>query len=121
MFGAVFVDAAQGVASVIFDEKGAFEQEFAAVATLVAFSLSVFFLLRDVGFAKSHQEITSHFADGLFAHFAEGFGHGNPGKLSTKDTNEHEGMVGAGLKPAPCSYFICPISRSAACTPLLLS
>jgi hypothetical protein len=55
LFWAVFVDAAQGVSGVIFYEKGTFEQEFTAVATLVAFALSVFFLLRDVGFAKSQQ------------------------------------------------------------------
>lgn len=76
MFGAVFVDATEGIPGVIFDEKGAFEQEFAAVATLIAFALSVFFLLRDIGFAKSQQHKASYFAYGLFAHFAKGSGHG---------------------------------------------
>ena len=75
MFGAVFVDATEGISGVIFDEKWTFEQEFAAVATLIAFTLSVFFLLRDIGFAKSQQYKASYFAYGLFAHFAKGSGH----------------------------------------------
>jgi hypothetical protein len=53
LFGAVFVDATEGISGVIFDEKRTFEQEFTAVATLVAFALTAFLLLCDISFAKS--------------------------------------------------------------------
>ena len=69
LFGAVFVDAARGVAGVIFDEKGAFEKDFAAIATLVAFALPVFHLRIDIFSVKTQEEKTAYFSDGLLEFF----------------------------------------------------
>lgn len=75
LLGAILIDAAQRIACIVFDEEGTTEENFAAIAALIAFATALSDLLCDIEFSKAQQKETTHFACCLFAYFEEFFGH----------------------------------------------